>query len=214
MHYKLGDFVRFVEEQGEGHVTAIINDEMIAVTGEDGFEIPVLASKVTPVYGRMDRDDDVEVPLPEKKGPFVGEGIYLAITGDQRQGLVEFYILNESSYQVLFSLNTEKAQQVKGEKSGMIQPDSSEKVYTANASTIGNWPVFNFQFLFHTSSLKDVKKPLSMSKKIRPADLSAAKKELALLGKKAWTFRLDEPETNLDTDKLKAHFFSHRPKKS
>ena len=51
MKHKLGDFVRFVDEKMEGFVTRIINDDMIGVTGDDDFEIPVLASKVTSVHG-------------------------------------------------------------------------------------------------------------------------------------------------------------------
>lgn len=51
MKYKLGDFVRFVDEKMEGFVTRIIDEQMIGVTGEDDFEIPVLASKVTYVHG-------------------------------------------------------------------------------------------------------------------------------------------------------------------
>ena len=52
-----------------------------------------------------------------------------------------------------------------------------------------------------------------VEKRIRPADLSASKKHVPLLDGKAWVFRLDEPKADVDTDKLKEHFFSHRPGK-
>jgi hypothetical protein len=212
--YKLGDFVRLVEEDAEGYITAILNDGMIAVTGEDGFEIPVPASKVTLVFGKMDteedrREQDVHVPQAE----FRNEGIYLAITGDQKQGLVEFFLINESSYQLLFGMNTKKSDQIKGEFGGQIAGHSAEKIYTANASSVGNWPIFNFQVVFFSKNLLDIKKPLVCDKKIRPVDLSTSKKEIPLLGMKAWLFRLDESESKLDTDKLQEHFFSHRPNK-
>lgn len=212
--YKLGDFVRLVEEDAEGYITAILNDGMIAVTGEDGFEIPVPATKVTLVYGKMDTEEDrrteiVQVPETE----FKNEGIYLAITGDQKQGLVEFFIVNESSYQLMLGINTKKADQIKGEFSGQVGPHNAERVYTANASSVGNWPVFNFQFLFFSKNLLDIKKPLVCNKKIRPVDLSTSKKEVSLLGVKAWIFRLDEDEAKIDTEKLQEHFFSHRPNK-
>src|SRR3546814_698531 len=119
--YKLGDFVRLVEEDAEGYITAILNDGMIAVTGEDGFEIPVPATKVTLVYGKMDTEEDrrsEEVQVPQAE--FKNEGIYLAITGDPKQGLVEFFVVNESSYLLMFAMNTKKADQIKGEFSGQI----------------------------------------------------------------------------------------------
>ena len=54
MKFKIGDFVRFVDEQGEGYITSIISDDLVGVTDADGFEVPVLATKVTSVYGQVE----------------------------------------------------------------------------------------------------------------------------------------------------------------
>lgn len=215
MKFKIGDFVRFVDEQGEGYITSIINDDLVGVTDADGFEVPVPASKVTSIYGRMEEDEkEAKVTAATViEGPFVSEGLSLVIAGDQRQGLVEFFLVNVSSYEVLFNFNSLKSNQIKGEKRGVLGPKGVEKIYTANASTVGDWPPFSFQFLFHSTILGDVKKPLLVEKRIRPADLSASKKHVPLLDGKAWVFRLDEPKADVDTDKLKEHFFSHRPGK-
>lgn len=213
--YKLGDFVRLVEEDAEGYITAILKDGMIAVTGKDGFEIPVLATKVTLVHGKMDTEEDRKDtsggPVPQSE--FIPSGVYLAIVGDQKQGLVEFFLVNESSYILMAGFNTNKGNKLKGEFAGRIAPHSYEKIYTANASLVGNWPLFNIQIIFFSENLLDIKKPLTIDKKIRPVDLSTAKKEVGMLGKKAWLFQLDESAEALDTDKLQEHFFSHRPTK-
>lgn len=214
MKFKIGDFVRFVDEQGEGFITSILSEDLVGVTDADGFEVPVLASKVTSVYGQMESGvAEAKITAASVEGPFIAEGLSLAITGEQRQGLVEFFLVNDSSYDVLFGFNSVKAHEVKGEKNGVLSPKSTVKVYTANASTIGDWPLFNFQFLFHAPVLREAKKALSIDKKIRPVDLSTSKKQVPLLEGKAWVFRLDEPSKELDTDKLKEHFFSHRPEK-
>lgn len=215
MKFKIGDFVRFVDEQGEGYITSIINDDLVGVTDADGFEVPVLTSKVTSVYGRMEEDEkEAKVTATTiVEGPFISEGLSLVITGDHRQGLVEFFLVNESSYEVLFSFNSVKSNRVKGEKRGILGPKGLEKIYTANAATIGDWPLFSFQFLFYSVILRDTQKPLLVETRIRPADLSTSKKHVPLLDGKGWVFRLDEPKTDLDTDKLKAHFYSHRPGK-
>lgn len=212
--YRIGDFVRLVEESAEGYITAILDNGMIEVTGKDGFEIPVLASKVTLVHGKMDAEEDRKeeaVVIPQAE--FKADGVYLAITGDQKQGVVEFFLVNESSYHLLVGMNTLKGDQTQGEFSGQLRPNDVEKIYHANASTVGNWPLFNFQVVFFSKNVLEAKKPLNVEKRIRPVDLSTSKKEVALLGKKAWLFRLDEVESKLDTDKLQEHFFSHRPKK-
>lgn len=212
--YKLGDFVRLVEEDAEGYITAILKDGMIAVTGSDGFEIPVLATKVTLVHGKMDTEEDrrdTAAPIPQSE--FKSSGVYLAIVGDQKQGLVDFFIVNESSYILMAGFNTNKGTKLKGEFAGKIAPHSYEKVYTANASLVGNWPVFNIQMIFFSENLLDTKKPLISDKKIRPVDLSTPKKDVSMLGKKAWLFQLDEKEGAIELDKLQEHFFSHRPNK-
>jgi hypothetical protein len=51
MKFKLGDFVRFVDEKREGYVTKIIDSQTLGVTDEDGFEIPVAVSNLTSVHG-------------------------------------------------------------------------------------------------------------------------------------------------------------------
>lgn len=212
--FKIGDFVRLVEEDAEGYVTSVLSDDMIAVTGQDGFEIPVLSSKVTFVHGKMDTEEDradqkQEVPQAE----FVAEGIYLAIAGDSKQGIAEFYLVNETSYRLMLVMNSAKSGRATGEYAGEIPARSYQKVYTANVVAVGTWPEFNFQILFFTHNLRDPRKPLNISRKIRPADLSTQKKENATLGMKTWLFRLDEKEGALDTSKLEEHFISHRPKK-
>ncbi|MEO6149752.1 MAG: DNA mismatch repair protein MutS, partial [Mucilaginibacter sp.] len=96
MKYKLGDFVRFVDEKMEGFVTRIIDEQMIGVTGEDDFEIPVLASKVTTVHGydggrkvQGGKVEDAVIPAAE----FISTGIYLGAVPDAKAAsVVHFYL--------------------------------------------------------------------------------------------------------------------------
>ena len=45
MKFKIGDFVRFVDEPIEGHITSFLNNELLGVTDDTGFEIPVSAKQ-------------------------------------------------------------------------------------------------------------------------------------------------------------------------
>ena len=63
MDLKLGDFVRFVDENIEGYITRIIDKDTIGVTDLNDFEIPVLASKVTLVHGDV-HDNDIVTHKP------------------------------------------------------------------------------------------------------------------------------------------------------
>ncbi len=217
MTFKIGDFVRFVDEDIEGYITSFHKGDLVGVTDEAGFEIPVPVSKVTLVYGQRKREDmegvEEKSAQQEADTPFITEGVSLAITGDSQSGVLSFFLVNESSFDLYYAVGAKNGTSVKGIQAGQVRPQSTTQVYTANAASAGNWPVLLFQVLFYTERANDGKAPLSVERKIRPADLSAQKVQVPLLGKKAWLFRLDNPVTtaNADIDKLKEHFISHRP---
>src|SRR6201990_67210 len=108
MKFRLGDYVRFVDEKMEGYVTRIIDEQMIGVTGDDDFEIPVLASKVTTVHGfesAQDQPGQVANKQQAANVPFQTRGVYLGIVNDAKaNSVVHFHLVNDTSYQLLFSL--------------------------------------------------------------------------------------------------------------
>ena len=83
MKFKLGDFVRFVDEKREGYVTKIIDAQTLGVTDEDGFEIPVAVSNLTSVHGHgvvaeeTDTPKPIQVNLPSLSK--IENGIYVAV---------------------------------------------------------------------------------------------------------------------------------------
>jgi hypothetical protein len=211
MKYKLGDFVRFVDERLEGYVTRIIDENMIGVTGDDDFEIPVLASKVTSVHGHQsgkqaggnDASADVAVPA----GEFIAKGIYLGVVSDAKAAsVVHFHLVNDTSYQLLATLTTEK-QQYKGEYAGIIAPKSAAMVYSAQLADIQLWPKFNLQILHYTKQHIKPEAPLLFNEKFTAKDFSGAKKPVPVINQQGWLIRLDEPEIILDAEKLKESFF-------
>ena len=210
MKYKLGDFVRFVDERMEGYVTRIIDDLMIGVTGEDDFEIPVPASKVTFVHGHI-ADEDEETyskPLVILAGQFKDRGIYLAVSPDQKTSAVaHFYLVNETSYQLLVTLHTLQQQQYKGEFAGIVMPSACTKVYSAPLADLQLWPQFTLQLLYFTNQQYKPLDPLIFTEKFKAKDFSVRQKNVPLLNQSGWMFRLDEDEVLIDTEKLKESFF-------
>lgn len=215
MNFKLGDFVRFVDENLEGHITRIIDKDTIGVTDANDFEIPVLASKVTLVHGEMNRDDDPvdtgdggasAIPQPTTKG-FVKEGIYLALVSDpQNHAIAHFHLLNETSYQLLLSFTTERNGNFKGEFSGTLAPSSTKKIYSAKLGDIHSWPKFRLEVLYYSSSNIEPKAPLVYHQSIKGKDLSVAKQEIGLLKDKGWQIKLDSLAPVIDVEKLKQSF--------
>ncbi|AMR32232.1 DNA mismatch repair protein MutS [Mucilaginibacter sp. PAMC 26640] len=210
MKYQLGDFVRFVDEKMEGYVTRIISDEMIGVTGEDDFEIPVLATKVTSVHGHSklvgDEESTAEVTLPI--GEFKSKGIHIAVVADAKAGsIVHLHLLNETSYQLLASVSTEQNKQYKGEYAGIIEPGTTAKIYSAKLADLQLWPKLVFQVLYHTKQNQPVPNPLNIAEQFKAKDFSGAKKLVPVIKQQGWMIQLDEPELVIDAQKLKESFF-------
>jgi hypothetical protein len=210
MKYKLGDFVRFVDERMEGYVTRIIDENMIGVTGEDDFEIPVLASKVTSVHGhqtgaKAGNSNQLSAIIPAAE--FKAKGVYLGVVSDNKAAsVVHFHLVNDTSNQLLATLKTEK-QQFKGEYIGIIAPGSSAVIYSAQLADIQLWPKFNLQVLYYTQQDIAPEAPLLFNEKFKAKDFSGAKKVVPVINQQGWLIRLDEPEMVLDAEKLKESFF-------
>ncbi|SKB36164.1 Smr/MutS family protein [Daejeonella lutea] len=206
MKYKLGEFVRFVEERREGYITRIIDDATIAVTDEDGFEIPVLASQVTRVHGQS---EDVQTQIETKQETeFVSSGIFVAAVPDKKAGaVVHLHLVNTSSYKLLLTLTTEKPNKFKGEYHGIISAKSAIQIYSASLNELDQWPKFHLQILLFASEGAEIKKPIMFSEKLRAKDFSGAKKSSEYLDHPAWMIQLDSNEPIIDPQKLKESFY-------
>jgi len=212
MKYKLGDFVRFVDEKMEGFVTRIIDDQMIGVTGDDDFEIPVLASKVTSVHGyepagskgKANIANDVQVPV----GEFQTKGVYIGLVNDPKiNSVVHFNLINDTSYQLLVALTTDKQPVYKGEFAGLVAPKSTVKIYSAQLADLQLWPKFIINVSYYTTQNIKPADPVIFNEKLKAKDFSGTKKKLPLLNELGWLIQLDEPELVIDAQKLKESFF-------
>lgn len=211
MQVKLGDFVRFVDENIEGYVTRIIDKDMIGVTDSDDFEIPVPANKVTLVHGDMPDDSGLVQNRTQKAVPeaeFIKEGVYLGLVSDQHSNVIaHFHIVNDTSYQFLVGFTSEKGDHFKGEFAGIVAPHTAVKIFSANMGDIQLWPKFRLEALYYTPANVAPRDPLVFHQAIKGKDLSVAKEEIALLKQKGWLIRLDTPPAVLDAQKLKESFF-------
>lgn len=210
MNFKLGDFVRFVDEKREGYVTRVIDSQTLGVTDTDGFEIPVAISNLTHVHGHSTNPTvtNENIQIVTTIEDFNEIGIFLAVVEDHKaSSVVHFTLLNRTSYQLLLSLTTDKKGVYKGEFASLVQAKTNSQIYSANLADIEIWPEFIFQILSFTSTNVKPKSPLNIVKKFKAKDFSGAKKEVAGLNRYAWVIQLDEPVPLIDAQKLKESFF-------
>lgn len=214
MNFKIGDLVRFVDEPIEGHITSIQGNDMLGVTDDTGFEIPVLKSKVTLVHGNMRMpEDNIEEKIDQPNQPFVDKGIYMGIAGEQKEGLAKFYLINETSYELLVSIAEISGTKSTGLFANSIPKNDFAQVYTANFSSLGKWPTLQIQIIRHSRTSQTQTQPLSRDFRVKPMDLINSKERVEMLGEKVWLYELDKEEVDIGLDKLKTHYISHRPNK-
>lgn len=212
--YKLGEFVRFVEESREGYITRIFDNGMLGVTGDDDFEIPVLPTKVTRVHGHSYNVSEggnaakltaAVAPEPEV---FQKKGIYIAVHPDnKRSSVVFFHLINETSFQLMVSLTTERNKIFKGEFVGVINPHSVTQIFTASLAELDVWPEFHFQIVYFSTGNIEIPSPIIKKERFKTKDFSGSKTPCVLLKRDAWQIRLDQEDIKIDVEALKESFF-------
>lgn len=216
MKYQLGEFVRFVDEKREGYITKIFSEDMVGVTGEDDFEIPVMVNNLTRVHGHHSNQTFEKISSEEtgKHETFIEKGVFIAVVPDLNKGsVVHFHLVNETSYQLLATLKTNLKEKSKGEFSGLISSGTSIKVFSASLAELDLWPNFSFQILFYTPLDKPVIEPLKFEIKFRAKDFSGSKQLAPLIKQQSWLFRMDEPELIINAEKIKESFFKSSEEK-
>ncbi len=209
MKYKIGEFVRFVDERREGYITTIFNDELIGVTGDDDFEIPVPANKVTYVHGHSN-ENNKENKAASVSSPhlFNSKGIHIAAISDPRQGsLLNFHLVNETSYQLMITLISKKNEEEQGQFAGMVNPSSAVKIHTGSLPDINQWPQLQLTILYFTTLTKKHPEPLIIKLNYKAKDFSGSKRKTPVLNQDGWIQRLDEDDIIIDPVKLKESFF-------
>ncbi len=210
--FKLGDFVRFIDEKREGYITRIIDAQTLGVTDTDGFEIPVTSGNLTHVHGHSTNTTTTTTthtrPLIDTE-EFIESGVFLAVTEDSNaSSVVHFTLINTTCYQLLLSLKTDKKGFYKGEFANTIAPKSTAQLYNTNLSDLEIWPEFIIQVLYFTSGNFKPKAPLNFNKQFKAKDFSGAKKQITPLNKQGWQIQLDEQAILIDAQKLKESFFT------
>ncbi|ADY51236.1 Smr protein/MutS2 [Pseudopedobacter saltans DSM 12145] len=214
MKFKLGEFVRFIDENREGYITRIIDDQVVAVTGDDDFEIPVAVSNLARVHGHMANavEADFGTGLEEEElsaAEFSTKGISIAFVQDLNKGsLVHFYLVNETSFELLVTLTTVRKDDYKGEFAAKLGPLSITKMHTASLPELDLWPKFLVDVLTFTSSNIKPLKPINLEYRFKAKDFSDNKKTIPFIKQQGWILQLDEPEVKIDVQKLKESFYN------
>ncbi len=171
MDFKVGDKVKFLNEEGGGVVSEIIDDKTVNVTIEDGFDIPTLKSNLIKTAaadqgrgsGAAPRvpDTDPEVrqrarqqaaarPVQPQHG--MQKGVYLIFQTEAGKsaltGKLDVYILNNTDYEVFYALYPVQGGELRLLKHGLLLRNHREFLDSLRVDELSRWSAGMYQMVF------------------------------------------------------------------
>lgn len=203
MMIKLGDKVRFVNEDMQGVVTSI-KGNTAGVTIEDDFEIPVLLSEVVKINDVLSKPkQEEEKPITSKpKFVKVHHGIHIAFDRIDDDKL-DLKIHNSEADWAMIAVY--ENQQLKHKIH--VELEKTLSLGTYSLEQFNKWPEFTFVI---TPINDEYKHFNTFVKKVKlgAKEFHTSFKQCYFLGKQAYTIRLDNDVTSQALKKLQEKDFS------
>ncbi len=187
MKFKEGDKVLFLNEKGGGIVTRVVDEEIVHVSIEDGFEIPYAvgdliktgyeeAQTVSRKYEQAaDTSKQSRLKMLTHQAVNIPEAIFLAmVPRNQDQvltGTMDFYVVNHTAYTMYFSLMVSKSGQFKGIASGSIAPSSRHHLGKVERAEIEDWNHSLLQAVFYQEGKTEPREPINRHIMFKPVKI-------------------------------------------
>jgi hypothetical protein len=193
MKFELGDKVKFLNEKGGGVISRIISSNMVGVTIENGFELPVITSELIPAETggsaekMFNKNYDIEVDLSSENQTLTNdqriielpafasreakEGIYLAfVPQDQKwliTGSLDIYLVNNTPFEALYNIYIRKNNGYLGADYGNVPPLSRILLETVSREHLDLWTEGTLQCMFHREHCAEIMQPLHRDYKVK-----------------------------------------------
>jgi hypothetical protein len=195
----IGDRVRLIRSSEEGVITRILDNKIVEVEIEDGFQIPIKMSEVAVISSEEDRLfgklKKAQNPIENSTEPKVvaNKGIYLAFVAinDQKYAL---HLINNTDFDISFTFGEEANQKYQGLINGILKTRNSLKVKEVNISFFDNWGIMVFQFLFFMNGFQPWREPMVKRVRFRANTFFKNKGTAPILNKEAYLFQIDQDE--------------------
>ncbi|MCS6822202.1 MAG: Smr/MutS family protein [Microscillaceae bacterium] len=208
----IGDKIRLLHSKEEGIITKILPNNMFEVEIEEGFGILLHKSEIVAISPEEERRfgnkttsfvkfgqpqvtanpfEPIQEPkLMAQRGLFVG---FLPFNDN----LLIVHFINNTDFDLLFSLGIEKTYSYKGIIASIIAPKSAMRVHEVELKEFENWGTFVWQCLFFSTHTHKIKLPFTKKLRFKAKSFFNHQKELPILSKKGYVFQLDE---NVETE--------------
>lgn len=211
--FKIGDYVRFLNEKQEGVVTKLIDHQLIGVTIEGDFEITVLANEVVLVQAAETQLREEFEELGHKQllvNEVMEDKLFLAIHKDEKlQQLYHLYLINATKYDILCGLNIQKKDKYEGVFAEKIESRNAHRILTHTLADLDQHWTFHFQIIYHQMGEYAPSLPQLFKKNIKATQVINAAKEIPVLGKKGYLAELlAEQNISIDKEELLEEMFN------
>lgn len=199
---QVGDYVRFLHGSEKGKISKIIDNKTIEVEIEDGFGIPVLMSEVVLVNqaGEKHFEDRRGVTKPSMKkeetddwtpaAPTRTEKLWLGAM-PQDEDRYTLYLLNDSSFELLFTWNIVKVTGHTTEAQGQVAAGEKFMLEKLRLSEIEKWPQWELHLLYAKSNFHTPKHPEAIPIKLKGKKFYQEMVNLPVLNQKGILFSLE-----------------------
>jgi hypothetical protein len=180
MKLSIGDKVRFLNEKGEGVVSRIINKTTVAVTVEDGFEIPFLVSSLVKVQAAeqeqpQKQEEQISVFAEAKNRKKEREGIYAAVSPEKSNDIAHtdfnLWLINHTSYEIMYICSKISESGFQVFDRGEARPYESKIVATMGRKELDDYSNVKIETLFYNVKKFEHRPPVSEIIKIKQARL-------------------------------------------
>ncbi|MEI6123447.1 MAG: DUF2027 domain-containing protein [Bacteroidota bacterium] len=197
MKFKVGDKVKFLNEKGGGIISKIVSGHLVNVAIDEGFDIPVLAKELILIENNtvgerffaeqfaadatsQQRDDEMEAAQDAANQlanqPFdIAEGVYIAIVPDDQNNLiigdVEVFLLNNTSYDLIFTLYLKNKGKYIGLDYGNIKKYAEASLQVTDREDLNYFGLGVMQMLFFKDSISDLIPPANLEFRIKMTKL-------------------------------------------
>jgi hypothetical protein len=206
---KLGDEVRFLNENLEGIVTSI-NGNVAGVTIEDDFEIPVPISQLVKASGFQKNETFQPGEIPATKEKITNSGIFVAFDRIN-EVLLDLKLFNGEAEEIIYAFYEEKDANIILKKSGKIVLNEIAELGKYDLEKFSIWPEFHFQILKLNPKPDKLSNPVNQGLAFHAKEFHGSFKYVSFLNRQAYLFKIEEEKLNqLDINKLRERDFSEK----
>lgn len=216
--YKIGDYVRFLNEKQEGVVTRLIDHQLIGVTIEGDFEITVLANEVVLVQAAeaqlREEFEEISNAVTNLQHS-VDDKIYLAVHIDDKiHHLYHMYLINATKYNLLAGVTVQKKEIYEGIYADVVKTRTAARISTHTISEFDQGWTFHFQLIYHLMGEHAPSMPKIFKKNIKAKQVLSMEKDIPYLNKKGYLAELELDHTiQFDKEELLEQMFSGKTEK-